>query len=314
MSAHARGGPPKVAVFPPLPSVEAAARAGGAETTHDPTEADAIVWTDPSDPDGLRALLRTSRARWVQLPFAGIESFFAAGVIDDAHTWTCMKGAYGPATAEGALALMLAAARQIHRHARARTWLPRAQTATHRRLEGAAVLVVGTGGIGRALASYLGPLGARVLAANRSGEPMPGAERTARVADIAELVPLADWIVLAAPSTPETHHLVDEAFIARMKPGAWIVNVARGDLVDTLALVEALRAKRIGGAALDVTDPEPLPDDHPLWDFDDVIVSSHTANTKEMAVPELAALVARNVRKFANGEPLEGLVDPDAGY
>src|SRR5439155_21135749 len=98
-------------------------------------------------------------------------------------------------------------------------------------------------------------------------------------------VPEADWIVLAAALTPDTERLFDSAMIARMRPGAWLVNVGRGGLVDTDALVEALREGAIGGCALDVTDPEPLPDDHPLWDLDNAVVTSHAANTWAMALP-----------------------------
>jgi phosphoglycerate dehydrogenase-like enzyme len=99
-----------------------------------------------------------------------------------------------------------------------------------------------------------------------------------------------------------------------MKPEAWIVNVGRGGLIDTPALVEALRARTIAGAGLDVTDPEPLPDGHPLWNMDNVIITSHTANTARMAMPELAAMIKENVARFARGDELDGLVDPVLGY
>jgi phosphoglycerate dehydrogenase-like enzyme len=129
-----------------------------------------------------------------------------------------------------------------------------------------------------------------------------------------EVVGDADYLVIAAASTPETRHLVDAALLARMKPDAWIVNVARGPLIDTDALVTALEDGKIGGAALDVTDPEPLPEGHPLWTMDNVLITPHVANTWDMAVPELLALIERNVAAFAAGRPLEGLVDASAGY
>jgi phosphoglycerate dehydrogenase-like enzyme len=304
---------PKVAVQPPIPAMEDAVRAGGGEVVA-PNEADAVVWTVPFNPDGLKEILKDSPARWVQLPFAGIEEFFTTGVIDDSRVWTCAKGTYGPATADGAMALIYAAARNLQRHARAKTWLPRAETAGHRRIMGSTALLIGTGGIGAALAEWLTALGAHVLAANRSGAPAKNAEETVKISDAGPLIARADWIVLAAPSTPETYRMVNAEFLAKMKRDGWIVNVARGDLVDTGALVDALRDKRIGGAALDVVDPEPLPDDHPLWSMDNVIITSHTANTAELAIPELAELITRNVRAFAAGAPLEGLVDTKLGY
>ena len=306
-------GSPAIAVLPPHPDIErSVADAGGSLV--DPGRADAIVWTDPSDPDGLRRALDASPARWIQLPFAGIEEFLAAGVIDPERTWTCAKGIYGPSTAEHALAMILLAARILHRHVRATRWRKRGEFASARRLAGGTVLIVGTGGIGRSLAAMLEPLGPHIVAVNRSGTPMPGAGRTVPVTELPGVVPDADWIVLAAALTAETEGLFDASMIARMRPEAWLVNVGRGRLVDTEALVEALRARTIAGAALDVTDPEPLPDDHPLWTLDNAVITSHTANTWAMALPELAALVERNVRRFARGEPLEGLVDVKLGY
>ena len=305
---------PRVAIEPVSePGLQAAVTGAGGALA-EPTDADGIVWVNPRDPQGLGELLRTSPARWVQLPFAGIESFVAAGVIDPARTWTCAKGVYGPACAEHALALMLAAARRIHHHARERRWEEPGLGSPERRLAGTTAVVIGTGGIGRALVPMVEPLGVRVVGVNRSGAPLPGAEATVPVSDLVDVVREADHLVVAAALTPETRHLVDAEVFSAMKGDAWLVNVARGGLVETSALVDALSAGAIGGAALDVTDPEPLPPDHPLWSFDNVIVTPHVANTWDMALPDLRALVARNVQKFARGEELEGLVDPELGY
>jgi phosphoglycerate dehydrogenase-like enzyme len=272
---------------------------------------DAILWTDPREPAGLGAVLARSRARWVQLPFAGIEPFFEAGVIDSEHIWTCAKGIYGPSTAEHALALMLAAARHLTQHIRATSW---AEPGSERRLKDAVVVIVGTGGIGRSLTAMLEPLEARVIGVNRSGRPLPGAERTATVRELGKLIPEADFVVLAAALTDETRGLIGPEYLAAMNPDAWIVNVGRGGLIQTDALVSALRSGAIGGAALDVTDPEPLPDGHPLWDIENAIITPHVANTWDMALPELRALVRRNVARYNSGEALEGLVDPALGY
>ena len=293
--------------------------ASGGVVVDDPAEADAIVWTDPGDPKGLKGLLGRSPARWVQLPFAGIESFFEANVIDPDRTWTCAKGIYGPATAEHAVALTLAAARRLHAHARARTWTSTERVgsgfgAAERRLKGTTITVVGTGGIGREYIRMIRPLEPRIVAVNRSGRVVGEADETMAVADIDEVLPRADFVVLALSLTPASRGLLDARRLALMKPDAWIVNVARGGVVDTGALVDALRAGRVGGAALDVTDPEPLPDGHPLWSLDNALVTPHVANTWDMAVPELAGMVARNVERFAAGKPLEGLVDPSLGY
>jgi phosphoglycerate dehydrogenase-like enzyme len=305
---------PRIAIEPASePGLEKAITdAGGSVASY--TEADGLIWIDPRDPEGLRERLAGSPARWVQLPFAGIESFFAAGVIDPERVWTCAKGIYGPTCAEHALALMLAAARRLQHHARVRRWEQPGFGSPERRLKERTVLIIGTGGIGSALVDMLRPLEMRVLAVNRSGMAMEGAERTEPVTALNDVVGEADYVVVAAALTDETRGLIGSDTFEAMKSDAWLVNVARGGLVETDALVEALRTGAIGGAALDVTDPEPLPEDHPLWAMDDVLITPHIANTWDMAVPELRELVRRNVERFKKGEGLEGLVDPALGY
>jgi phosphoglycerate dehydrogenase-like enzyme len=124
----------------------------------------------------------------------------------------------------------------------------------------------------------------------------------------------ADLVVLALALTPETEGLFSADEFGLMEDHAWIVNVARGRHIVTDDLVEALRSRTIGGAALDVTDPEPLPSDHPLWTLPNCIITPHVGNTPEMAEPLLAQRVTDNVRRFARGDELLGLVDVDAGY
>ena len=295
------------------PGLEQAVVDGGGEVAG-VTGAEGLIWIDPRDPKGLGERLGRSPAEWIQLPFAGIESFFEAGVIDPARTWTCAKGAYGHACAEHALALMLTAARRIHHHARDRRWEVPGFGSPERRLKDALVLVVGTGGIGSELVPMLQPLGARIVGVNRSGTPLRGAERTGTTDELPDLVGDVDFVVIAAALTPATRHLFDAELLQRMKPTTWLVNVARGGLVDTDALVDALSSGTIAGAALDVTEPEPLPEGHPLWDLDNVVITPHVANTWDMALPDLRALVRRNVENFVTGGELEGRVDPSLGY
>lgn len=308
------GDGPTVAIVPQASEgFVGAVRKGGGRLAP-PDVAEAIVWTDPRDPRKLGVLLEEDSPRWVQLPFAGIESFVEAGVIDDRRMWTCAKGIYGPATAEHALALILASARRIHEHARAFDWRPSGLGSPERRLAGSTALLIGTGGIGRALVPMLSALGVRTVAVNRSGRPLEGAEATEPASELPGLLAKADYVVLAAASTPSTRGLIDRLMLEYMKNDAWVVNVARGDLIVTDDLVDALRDGLIGGAALDVTDPEPLPEGHPLWSLPNALITPHVANTWDMALPELAALIERNVASFAAGEPLEGLVDPGLGY
>ena len=273
--------------------------------------ANALVWTNPRDPQAMKETLDGSAVTWVQLPFAGIEKFFAAGVIDPKLTWTCAKGIYGPACAEHALALMLAVGRRLPVHMRAESW---GRESSEFRLDGKTIVVVGTGGIGSALVPMVAPLGMRMIGVNRSGRPLEGAERTVTVDELGGVLGVADFVVIAAALTEATRNLFDKEMLGAMKPSAWLVNVARGGLVDTDALVAALESGSIGGAALDVTEPEPLPDGHPLWSLDNCMITPHVANTWAMGLAALPGLVRHNVEAFAEGKPLEGLVDPELGY
>lgn len=274
-----------------------------------PAEATGMVWCETSEPDALRAVLDAHPAiEWVQLPFAGIEPY--AGVLDDRHVWTCAKRAYAAAVAEHALALMLAGLRGLWPYARASSWV-----ADHgRNLYGAHVVVLGGGGIAEALLGLLEPFGCETTCVRRHPTPVPGADRTVTDDALDEVLDGADVVVLAVPLTPATTGIIDEAALRRMPEHAWLVNVGRGRLVVTDDLVTALREGWIAGAALDVTDPEPLPDGHPLWTLDNCLVTPHVANTHAMLRPRLVELVTENVRRFGAGEPLLGLIDVAAGY
>ena len=288
--------------------LEAAVRAGGGRVVGR-DEADGIVFHSAADDPAESAALVSDRTRWVQLPHAGIERWTSAGLITTEPVWTSAAGAYGPQVAEHAFALMLAGARRLQVAARASTWDPQ----PGRLFMGSTVALVGFGGIGRCLLPLLAPFGCRVLAVTDSG-PVDGAERTVARADYREVLPEADYVVLLAALTPETRGLIGAAELDLMRDGAWLVNVGRGGLVDTSALVEALRDGRIGGAGLDVTDPEPLPDGHPLWTEPNALITPHVANPPEAHDAALAQRVTDNVRRFVAGERLVGVIDPEAGF
>ncbi|GAA3552357.1 D-isomer specific 2-hydroxyacid dehydrogenase family protein [Microlunatus spumicola] len=271
-------------------------------------DAEAIVYHGSDDPDEIVTMLHPG-VRWVQLPHAGVERWTGTGVITDERLWTSSVGAYAPQVAEHALALMLLAARGLHTLARAERWTPKAT----RLFAGSTVALVGAGGIARALAVLLEPFGCRLLAVSDSGD-FPGADRTVPRAAYREVLPEADYVVLSAPSTPATHGMIGAAELDLMRADAWLVNVARGDLVVTDDLVSALRERRIGGAALDVTDPEPLPAGHPLWSLPSVIVTPHAANPDDAYWPTLAERVRENVRRVMAGEPTLGRIDPGSGF
>lgn len=310
--ADAEGVAVKVHVGPTaVPELEAAVRAGGAEIC--PLEdASALVWF--GEGPGRFAEFVHPGIEWVQLPAAGIEEWVGAGALREDVIFTSAAGAYAETVAEHTVGLMLASARKLQVVARAKTW--RVPDGI-RRLSGATVGIIGAGGIGRCLIGMLAPFGVRVLAVNRSGKLVAGAVRTVRAGDadgLHELLAASDFVVIAAPATPDTDKLIDADALRRMKRDAWLINVARGSLVDTDALLAALREERIGGAALDVTDPEPLPDGHPLFSEPSALISPHSANPPPLQIPALAHRVQENVRRRLADEPLIGVVDRDAGY
>jgi phosphoglycerate dehydrogenase-like enzyme len=148
----------------------------------------------------------------------------------------------------------------------------------------------------------------------RHPDPIAGVDSVITFDERYQALKGADVVFLALPLLPETRGLIGEVEFELMEPHAWLVNVARGGHVLTEDLLIALREDAIGGAALDVTDPEPLPDGHPLWAMPNCLITPHTANTEAMAMPLLRARIVENLRRFARGEELLGLVDPEAGF
>jgi len=330
--------------------LEEAVVAGGGQLVA-PEDCEAIVWGDARKVTELNEVLgRAGNARWVQLPFAGIENFVEN--LDHDHIWTCGKGVYAEPVAELALALGIAGLRSLNTYARADKWT---RPAGVNLLKGR-VTILGGGGITESLVRLLQPWKCHitvvrnrvramdgvddVLEAERFADGLPGADlvvllqpwkchitvvrNRVRAMDgvddvleaerFADGLPGADLVVLALPLTADTEGMFSHEEFGLMEEHAWIVNVARGKHIVTDDLVEALRSGAIGGAGLDVTDPEPLPDEHPLWSLPNCIITPHVGNTPDMAIPLLSARVTENVRRFGAGDDLIGLVDVDAGY
>ncbi|TSE00018.1 hydroxyacid dehydrogenase [Skermania sp. ID1734] len=298
------------------------------EPSADPDVAEAIVRAggELADLDSARGLVWLAGAEgfpdlganieWVQLAAAGVEDFFTSGVIGRSPNvqFTSAAGAYSRTVAEHALALLLAGVRAIPDHLRARSWQQQELAGRIGTLRDSTVTIIGAGGIGRTLIPMLAALGAHAIAVSRSGKPVPGAVATYPIARLPEVWPETDHIVISAPATPATRHLVGADELGRLKPHSWVINVARGSLLDTDALIAALRSGVIGGAGLDVTDPEPLPDGHPLWDLPNVIITPHDSNPPSLRRRAFADHVGANVARFVNGCELLARVDPVMGY
>ena len=291
-------------------SVDEAIRQGGGQPVDADAPAAGLVWLAPSDSDGLRHAIGATGVKWVQLSTAGVEAAAAAGVLSPERTWTCAKGAFAEPVAEHALTLALAGLRMLPERIEARCWGEPGGTSLYDQH----VTILGGGGIAASLLQLLAPFRVTATVVRRTAEPVPGAARTVPTARLTEALADALVVFLALALTPETTRIIGAPQLAAMRHDSWLVNVGRGRLVDTDALVAALDIGTIAGAALDVTDPEPLPDGHPLWAQSRCIITPHTADTEEMVTRPLAQRIRDNVARFAAGQPLVGVIDPSAGY
>jgi phosphoglycerate dehydrogenase-like enzyme len=307
--------PGPIAVLPePEQAFVDAVEAGGGTVGPLSDDTRGVVWLSSSQPDVLRETLDSHPAiEWVQLPWAGVDAFaeLLADYGDRRLLFTSAKGAYSQPVAEHALALTLALLRQLPAKSRSTSW---ATSEVGLSLFRMSVVIVGAGGIGLEIMRLLAPFEPTITVVRRSADPVPGAHRTVTAAELPEVLPHADVVILAAASTTETARMLGAGEFASMKPTAVLVNIARGALVDTDALVEALARGTIDGAGLDVTDPEPLPDGHPLWEEPRCVITSHAADTKAMTAPLLAGRVAANVSAFLGDGRFVGVVDVEKGY
>ncbi|MCB1001143.1 MAG: hypothetical protein KDB40_17745 [Acidimicrobiales bacterium] len=272
-------------------------------------QAEALVWGAPHEPLLLERVIEAHpHLRWVQLPFAGVENYIH--LVDGDREWTCGKGVYAQPVAEMALALALAGMRGVGSYARASSW-------GHERgvnLFGANVTILGGGGITEALIPLLHPFDTRITVVRNRMQEMDGVDEVVEADRYIDALVGADLVVVALALTPDTDGMLSRNEFELMEPHAWVVNVARGRHIVTDDLVWALQEGQIGGAALDVTDPEPLPDGHPLWSLPNCIVTPHVGSTWSMSMPLLAERITANVKRYAQGDDLLGVVDPDVRY
>jgi len=255
-------------------------------------------------------LRRAPKLRWIQVMGAGVERFLVPELPPRVAV-TRVTGAFGAWMAEYTLGWCLWVTQRIERfrqQQRARRWLPLDPL----RLRGASLCVVGLGDIGREIARAARRLGILVVGVTRSGRPVPGAARTYGPRAIRTALGLADFVVLTVPLARDTRGLIGAPELAAMKASAWLINIARGPVVDEKALIRALRERRIGGAVLDVFEEEPLPPDHPFWRLDNVAVTPHIAGPSIPA--EIAPIFNDNLRRYVAGRPLRDVVDRRRGY
>lgn len=271
-----------------------------------------IGWFDSFELNSTyEATRRAEKLKWLNTLAAGVDPFPLDLLRERGVIFTNAAGVNSITIAEYAVMGMLIIAKGYHEVVRAQErheWLTDAPGKME--LYGSRALIVGAGGIGGRVAELLRPFDVEVVTVRRNPAPgvlTPDAWR-ARLGEF-------DWVIIAVPSTPDTDKMISTAELAAMKPGAAILNFSRGAVIDQDALVAALREGRIGGAFLDVTDPEPLPSDHPLWSFGNVHISMHlSGRSQNTLLPRSAERFLENLGRYERGEPLISRVDLSLGY
>lgn len=253
---------------------------------------------------------RAVALKWIQLLSAGYDAVARHGVPPGV-TVTNAGGAYAPSVATHAVSLLLAVQRQFpafianqKRHVWDRSFAPRCTIPY-----GSAIAVLGFGHIGSEIGRLLRGFGARITAVTREAKPHPHADAVAPITDLQAILPRADAIVIALAASPEVRHLIGAKAFSLMKSNAVLVNIARGYVIDCMALAEALKNGAIAGAGLDVTEPEPLPEGHPLWDAPNLVIAPHMGGASGAVTGQrVAKAVGDNIARWLAGEPLAHLI------
>lgn len=276
--------------------------------------ADVLFSIPDTDPAALARTVRANpRLRWVQVMAAGGGAQVKAADLTrdelDRVTFTTSAGVHGSTLAEFAVFGVLAGAKQLPRLQQAQAARQWDDRWTMRHLDEMTVLVIGLGGIGKAVATRFAAFGATVWGTSRSGTPVPGVDRLVSMDELPEAVSQVDAIVVTLPGTEQTTHLVGDDLLGRVKPGVIVTNVGRGSVIDESALLAALDDGRVSYAALDVFEVEPLPDQSPLWSHPHVLVSPHTAALSTQEDARIVRLFLDNARRLLDGAPLRNVVD-----
>lgn len=293
-------------------------------------EAEVVVSTKESLDDDLRGAQLTVGAPltpeqlgiateliWHHVPWAGVESAITPELVERGIVLTNNSGMSAPNMAEHVVAMMLALGRAIPMFVRlqqSRTWAEWDENMNRFELTGQVVLLLGTGAIGKETAKRLRPFGCTLIGARRRPGPVEGFDHVITFNQIEGVLPTVDHVVSSLPMTPYTDKIVSREMISRMKPEAYFFNVGRGGTVDQDALIEALQSGHLGGAGLDVTTPEPLPPDSPLWEMENVLITSHTSGGSPKTRERAATTLVENLRRYQSGESLINEVNLEYGY
>lgn len=268
------------------------------------------------DPETLSA---GKSIQWIQLVTAGAENCVSIPAVKERNILvTNMQRIAGPVIAEHVIGLTLALTRGLDIYIPAQAqgkWIPRLPPGRATTVDGKTMLVVGLGGIGSEVAKRAHALGMKVTATRNSGREGPDFVSYVGLSDeLPKLASEADFIVNTAPLTPQTKGIFNAALFAKMKPSAYFINIARGGSVVTSDLVDALNNKIIAGAGLDVTDPEPLPADHPLWKAPNLVITPHVSADSDLSGQAPLQVVRENLRRYVGGDKMLSVVDVSRGY
>ena len=283
--------------------------------TNEIGDADAFIGN--VTPEWVRA---GKKLRWVQTRSAGVERVLHMSGGNDLRDsdiiLTNNQIVQGPEIADHAMAMLLALARDLPRYMRQQseeTWRSRPINAIE--LNTKTALVIGVGGIGMQIAIRAWAHGMKVVGVDPEDIPFaPYIEKVVKPDQLDEVLPQADVVFMAAPHTPASHKMIGPSQFDLMKKGAWFIAVSRGRTYDLNGLVKALDSKKLSGAGVDVTDPEPLPKGNALWKFDNVIVTPHMAGRSDLDGGRMTGMIMENIRRFADGQPLINVVDKHKGY
>lgn len=255
-----------------------------------------------------QALAECKHLKWLQTWSAGVDPYMVPGVLPEDCMLTSAVGAYGPAVSEHMLSAALALMKRLPTYRdRQREGVWSKEWLSVLSFQDSTVLLLGTGDIGSHFARHAKALGAHTIGLNRHPDrPVEGIDELHLLSEIDQWLPKADVVAMSLPSTPETRHLIDSRRLGLLKNTAILVNAGRGDGIDCLALADILKAGKLWGAALDVTEPEPLPAGHPLWDCPNLLLTPHTAGGDylDATVRRIAAIALENLKRYLAGEEL----------
>ncbi|SCX14465.1 D-isomer specific 2-hydroxyacid dehydrogenase family protein [Candidatus Aquiluna sp. UB-MaderosW2red] len=295
-----------------VPAYQEAIESVGAVVVPLSAAIEAMVWTDYADPAGLKQVLANNpQLKWVQLPFAGVDAFHE--VLQHSIVFTSAKRSYSEPVAEHALALCLALGRIIPERVREKSWGRQFADS----LFDEEVLIIGGGGIAEQLVQLLAPFRSEVTVIRKHPDApfVPGFQgRVLGFDQFQTELAKAKFVVLACALTFETQHLFDSRAFKLMRADSYLVNVARGMVINQDDLVDALNNGEIAAAAVDVTYPEPLPEEHAMWGLDNLLITPHSADTLEIVTRLFSQRLRENVSAWLDGSELIGVVDKKLGY